>query len=299
MKHGSDWYKRDPQSYLGGVQGLRAKEHAVYSVVLDLIYAHGGSVNNDPRWVAGWISDMGAAAVRKAIESLVERGKLMLEGDQISQKRAKAEAKTKETLKEIARKNGEKGGKKSAELRVENNKNNNLGEVPAKAESQADKIREDENIGGGGTRVHEGPHNSGWKLLDREILLTAIGADPVSGMVGPCGRAIGGISDMRIAEAWFDDLKLTQDEIVHVIREVMKSKFDGPPSTFKYFDKAMQRFAGIKIRPALTPHEGGQNERHIENRNLNAGRATGGVSAAGQAHQNLIGAFARAVSDQQ
>lgn len=305
MKHGSDWYKRDPQSYLGGVQGLSAKEHAVYSVVLDLIYAHGGSVNNDPRWIAGWISDMGAAAVRKAIASLVERGKLMIEEDQISQKRAKTEAKTKENLRKTARKNGKKGGKKSSELRSVSNKNKDLGEATAKSENQADKIREEKNIYGGGgdtrARPREGPQKPGWKTLDRETLLTAIGADPVSGLIGPCGRAIGGIVDMRIAGAWVDDLKLTQDEIVEVIRDVMARKTDGPPTTFKYFDKAMQRFAGLKTRPALTPIEGGQNERAIENRNFNAGgaRSAIGAAAAGQAHQNLVGAFARAVSREQ
>jgi uncharacterized protein YdaU (DUF1376 family) len=228
MKHGSDWYKRDPQSYLGGVQGLSAKEHAVYSVVLDLIYAHGGSVNNDPRWIAGWISDMGAAAVRKAIASLADRGKLMIEGDQISQKRAKTEAKTKENLKETARKNGKKRWKKSAKIRAISNENNNLGEATAKTENQADKIREDKNIidGGGYTRARprEGAENPGWKILDRETLLSAIGADPVSGLIGPNGRAIGGVVDMRIAGAWVDDLQLTQDEIVQVIRDDLGGK---------------------------------------------------------------------------
>ena len=145
MRHGSDWYKREPQSYLGGVQGLTAKEHAVFSVVLDLIYLHGGSVNNDPRWIAGWITDMGAAAVRKAVASLEERGKIIIEGDQITQKRAKTEAKTKENLRETARKNGEKGGKKSAEKRAANNKNKDLDVPTAKTKTQADKIREDKN----------------------------------------------------------------------------------------------------------------------------------------------------------
>lgn len=84
MRHGSEWYKRDPQAYLGGVQGLSSKEHAVYSVVLDLIYVHGGSVNNDPKWIAGWISDMGSAAVRKAIHSLCERGKISIENGKMT-----------------------------------------------------------------------------------------------------------------------------------------------------------------------------------------------------------------------
>lgn len=146
MKHGSDWYKREPAAYLGGVQGLTSKEHAVYSVTLELIYAHGGSVNNDPGWISGWIKDMGQAAVRKAIESLCERGKLMIDGDQITQKRAKTEAKTKENVSETARENGRKGGKKSAEKRRAVKENNGLSEADASSENQADKIREEKSI---------------------------------------------------------------------------------------------------------------------------------------------------------
>ena len=143
MKHGSEWYKREPAAYLGGVQGMTAKEHAVYSVTLDLIYQHGGSVNNDPSWIAGWIKDMGAAAVRKALETLACRGKLVIDGDQITQKRAKTEAKTKENVTQTARESGKKGGKKSAELRATLIKNNDLAKPHATPEKQADKTRED------------------------------------------------------------------------------------------------------------------------------------------------------------
>lgn len=94
MKNGLNWYKRNPVAYLGGVQGMTTKQHAVYSVVLDLIYQHGGSVNNDPSWIAGWFSDMGAASVRNTISSLIDLGKLHINGDQLTQKRAENETKT-------------------------------------------------------------------------------------------------------------------------------------------------------------------------------------------------------------
>lgn len=143
MKHGSDWYKRGPAAYLGGVQGMTAKEHAVYSVTLDLIYAHGGAVNNDPAWIAGWIKDMGPASVRKTIAALVDMKKLIISGSEITEKRAKNEAKTKENVSETARENGKKGGKKSAESRAASNENNYLGEAVASSENQTDKTRLD------------------------------------------------------------------------------------------------------------------------------------------------------------
>lgn len=145
MKHGADWYQREPVAYLGGVQGLTAKEHAVYSVVLDLIYLHGGSVNNDPAWIAGWISDMGSHAVRKAINSLVERGKLAIEGDQITQKRAKTQAKTKENVRETRRESGKKGGKRSGESRRQSKENNNISEASAstREEERREEVKEE------------------------------------------------------------------------------------------------------------------------------------------------------------
>ena len=171
-KMGLDWYKREPQAYLGGVQGMTAREHAVYAVTLDLIYVNGGSINNDAKWIAGWISDMGQAAVRKTIEALTARGKLVIDGGLLTQERAKREVKTKENLREKSAKNGKKGGENSAKtqqklrknsektngkptenrekftencgkITIETNRNSHLSEASALNETQADKIREE------------------------------------------------------------------------------------------------------------------------------------------------------------
>lgn len=178
MKHGSEWYKRDPLAYLGGVQGLTIKQHAVYAVVLDLIYVHGGSINNDPAWIAGWISDMGAAAVRRTIESLVEMGKLTFEGNQITQKRAKNEAKTKEILRENQQEIGRKGGKKSAEIRAAAKENRELDEANASSENQPEKRRE-EKKGEGLDKSNPPPTAAGGLPVGfMEKLVDALGFDP-------------------------------------------------------------------------------------------------------------------------
>lgn len=145
MKHGADWYKREPTAYLGGVQGMTAKEHAVFSVILDLIYQHGGAVNNDPAWFAGWISDMGAASVRTTISALIERGKLSLVDGQLSNKRAENQAKTKENLSENRAKIGKKGGISSGISRRESIENNDLGEAIAspREEKRREEIKEE------------------------------------------------------------------------------------------------------------------------------------------------------------
>lgn len=139
---GLSWYKRQPAAYLGGVQGLTSKQHAVYSVVLDLIYVHGGYINNDPRWIAGWISDMGSSAVRTAIESLIECGKLQLEEGRLTQKRAKTEVKTERNQRETREKLASFAGKHSAKSRARSNEINDLVE----RDVEPNKIREDKRI---------------------------------------------------------------------------------------------------------------------------------------------------------
>lgn len=147
MRRGLDWYKRDPIDFLGGVQGLTARQIAVYTVALDLIYQHGGNCHNDPGWVAGWISDMGQSAVRKTLAELVELKKLSIDEDgSLTQKRAKTIAKTQQNLRETRQKTGRKGGQNSAKLRDVKNKNNDLAQASASTQNEADKNRVDKSI---------------------------------------------------------------------------------------------------------------------------------------------------------
>jgi hypothetical protein len=87
---------------------------------------------------------------------------------------------------------------------------------------------------------------------DRERLLAAIGLDS-SGLTGRGGSMLGTRADMQIAEKWTLDLGLTVDEQVEIIADVMAGKQGGPPATFAYFSNAMQRAAGAKAAPPLTP----------------------------------------------
>ena len=142
---GLDWYKREPVAYLGDVQGLNAKQHAVYSVVIDLLYVHGGTIDNDPKFISGYISDMGSASVRSVLASLSAHKKITLEitETEISQKRAKNEVKTKQKQRENAQKTGRFGGELSAELRRQCNETNNLDEPNPSTEIQPEKRREE------------------------------------------------------------------------------------------------------------------------------------------------------------
>lgn len=95
----------------------------------------------------------------------------------------------------------------------------------------------------------------------RERILKACGADPTSGLTGPNGTVLGTRADMQVVQAWQADLGLADDQIVAVIDDAMSRKRDGPPSRLSYFDKPMQREAGSRTRPTLTPIEGGPHDQ--------------------------------------
>lgn len=146
MRRGLDWYKRDPIAFLGGIQGLSAREIAVYTVVLELIYQHGGEIHDDPKWIAGWIADMGSAAVRKVVQQLVAKGKIKVtETGSLTNGRAQNEVKTAEKLRENREKTGKKGGICSGKSRRAASENKDLAE--ASASTHVEQIREDKSNG--------------------------------------------------------------------------------------------------------------------------------------------------------
>lgn len=139
MKRGMEWYRREPIAFLGGVQGLTSREIAVYTITLDLIYQHGGELHNDAKWLSGWISDMGAAAVRTALNSLIEKGKLtLLPNGMLSQNRAKSAMKTEGKRGETIGKQEKNRDEFSSDLPPAPNEINDLTPV--------DKRREDKSI---------------------------------------------------------------------------------------------------------------------------------------------------------
>ena len=241
MRHGADWYKREPTAYLGGVQGMSAREHAVFSVVLDLIYQHGGSVNNDPAWFAGWISDMGAAAVRATILALVERGKLTLEDGQLSNNRANNQAKTKENLSENRAKIGKKGGISSGVSRSTINENKDLSEPIAspREEKRREEKKEEAAAASAGATF-------------REQILSAIGVDPVSGMTGHGSTQLGTQGHMAEAARWLDLPGITEAVAVAEVARIAARRSDKPKS-FSFFTDAMRSLSAALSAPKLSP----------------------------------------------
>lgn len=109
--------------------------------------------------------------------------------------------------------------------------------------------------GGGSARASEreaGPAPPAEPTF-REQLLEAMGADPVSGLTGPGGRWIGTPADMAHARRWLDLPGLDEAAVLAEVVRIMAGKPDGPPSTFRYFDRAMERLSGALSAPPLSP----------------------------------------------
>lgn len=150
MRRGLDWYKREPRAFLDGCRAARMTERqvAVYSVILDLIYDHGGETPDDAKHISSYFSDMGTAAARNAIQQLVDIGKIYRVGDMLHQKRAETEAKTRENLSETRAKAGRFGGISSGNSRRQHNENNDISEASASSKNEADiEKRREEDMG--------------------------------------------------------------------------------------------------------------------------------------------------------
>jgi len=142
-ERGAQWYKREPRAFLEGVRRMTERDIAVYAIVLDLIYDGGHQTLDDPKHIASYFSDLGSASVRRTIDRLVEAGKLVREGEFLTNKRAKNEGKTREELRETRRYSAHLGGVSSGKSRTKSNKNNDLSEANASSNVVLDKIRED------------------------------------------------------------------------------------------------------------------------------------------------------------
>ena len=107
--------------------------------------------------------------------------------------------------------------------------------------SPTNPVRENPVRGGGG-RAREGqPHVVPIEPAFMSRLLTTMGAEPG-------GLMLGKLTDGITAARWLENL--SEDDCVQVVTEVMKTKRDGPPHVFSYFDKAMKRLIDTKAGAA-------------------------------------------------
>lgn len=135
----SRWYKRCGADFIHGTMMLTLEEKGAYSLCLDLIYDRGGPIPDDARWLSG----VCGVSIRKwnAIrERLLSLGKLVSNGEHLSNRRADLEILSAELHRRNQAESGAKGGRKRAENAAASKENSGLAQATLKP---IEEIRED------------------------------------------------------------------------------------------------------------------------------------------------------------
>jgi uncharacterized protein YdaU (DUF1376 family) len=227
--NGLPYYKAYPRDFVEGTVGMSFELKGAYRLVLDLIYLQGGALPDDAKYISGLLG-CSVRAWNKYRLALLEINKIQCENGFISNFRATFELETLAKVGDKQRQNAS-GSRKNKDLAKPWPSHT---EPEPEPDTTAAVAREASPI-----PKQESPTN-------RERLLVAIGADPVSGIIGPNGKMLGNARDMATAAKWDDVLSI--DEQCAVISERMR-KMTTPPGSFAYFDYAMADLVATKAKP--------------------------------------------------
>lgn len=232
----SIWYPRYPGDYGRKTAHLSLMEHGAYALLMDYAYSMNGVIPANAEQVHRICRAFDAleqAACMRVLQEffdLQEDGwhnerieEEMLKRGDISEKRRQAAL--------------DRHAKASANAHA--NADANAPTTTATATY----------IGGGGSADAK----TGEVLTIREEVLQAMGLGP-DGVSSPSSM-LGGQADMAELGRWLKLPGLDTEAICEEIRRVTANKTDGPPSSFRYFSKAMERLSGQLTAPDLRPSQ--------------------------------------------
>ncbi len=84
------WHKRDHNAALTGMANLTLEERGAYNTVLDLIYTHDGAVDDDTKYICGWLR-CDHRVWRRIRQRLLDLGKLYTVGSKLRNERCDLE----------------------------------------------------------------------------------------------------------------------------------------------------------------------------------------------------------------
>lgn len=236
--NGLPYYPKYPRDFFDGTIGLPFEVKGAYSMLLDLIYMSGGKLYDDSRFIAGHLN-CSVRAWNGYRAALITAGKIRVENGIISNFRADKELIIQRSFQDKQRKNASQP-----------KKNNDLDKATAQPKgSHTDTDTEEE-------KKEQQPRaevpSSQADTTTRERLLAAMGADPISGLIGPNGRRLGTVADTVEAEKW-SAMGISLDRQCAVIAErcaaMRKNNPSWMPGRFAYFSGAMADVAAARDRP--------------------------------------------------
>lgn len=119
------WYKRYPSNFIGGTVMMNLEQKGAYSILIDLIFDHGGPVPDDPQWIAR-VCGCSTRKWKSIRQTLIDMGKIIAQDGMITQPKAEEMAISGSKNARKLAENGAKGGLKSAEKRHESGEVNDL-----------------------------------------------------------------------------------------------------------------------------------------------------------------------------
>ena len=128
---GQPWYRHNPRDFLDGIVGMTPDLIGAYIVTLDLIYARGGPIPNDARWLGGAMGCKERAAAG-LVQRLLDAGKLSLVDGALSNVRAANEIQNAEQFSKNQIVSGGNGGRKRAENEAASNELSELSQATLK-----------------------------------------------------------------------------------------------------------------------------------------------------------------------
>ena len=241
----SDW--------LAGTRGLTAAETGIYITLIMMMYEREAPLEmSEPR-----LARLCGATVtnfRRTLQALIDEGKISVVDNELWNSRVECELQKRTAKRENARASARQRWEKTEQ----NQRSGHANAMRQQCGSGANQSPESRDSGSGGSTrapsrvaaLSAAPSNLP-QPTEREEALLAMGHDP-TGMTAN-GRIVGGLVDMDEKRRWHEDLGLTHDQQICVIREIVAGKRDGPPVSFRYFTPAMQRLASELKRERLQP----------------------------------------------
>lgn len=282
-----------PSDWLAGTRGLSAEETGVYITLLARIYEMAGPIERDDARLARLCGCKTKARFVRTLEYLIQEGKLIEVEGGLFNERAQKE------IQNVIGKSAKARGAAESRWGKKSNKNNSPPDANASPEHMPEPCqpKPKPNIGGGGSaRVRardpdpppENPPIEAPTLRDR--ILLAMGLDETGQMPNGSTKLVGGMVDTQTAASWQTDLGLTEDQIIAVVAEVTAAKTDGPPSSFRYFNQAMQRAAGALAAPKLIPIAGGKHDGKPHDHRPQRDARAREISAVAEAFSSVLAA---------
>ncbi len=91
MSRNMPWYKREPAAFFQDTVGWRGEVKCAYSLLLDLVYMHGGKVADDSAYISAQLGHTKTMWTRTIRTSLLERGVIEISDGYLTNPRATRE----------------------------------------------------------------------------------------------------------------------------------------------------------------------------------------------------------------